>query len=85
MEFEPMLTPRENKWSLNHLVDKHAKVFYAVGKTTIISLNWTNFMLEEYEGIEFDLLQHIKLHPNQLRSKQGNEANKFCFPFTLWP
>ena len=46
-----------------------------------INLNQT-----QYEDVQRELLQnHLKFHPDQLKSVQEIEANRLGFALTLWP
>ena len=38
------------------------------------------------QDVQYERLQrHIKFNPDQLKSVQENEANRFCLLLTLWP
>ena len=62
----------------------NTKLFDAVSKTVVISLESINFTQTYYQDVQLELVQHnIKFQPDQLKRAQENEANRLGFVLTL--
>ena len=58
--------------------------FDAVSKTALISLVLINLTQKQSQDVHLELLhRHIKFPPDQMKSVQENEAQRFCFTLTL--
>ena len=55
-------------------------------KTAVISLDSITLTKSYYHDVQVELLQHhIKFHPDELKSVQENEAQRFWIALTLQP
>ena len=62
----------------------NVKVFYAVVQLqNFISLVSINRTQKQTQDVHLELLHHITIHPDETKSIEENEANKFCFVLTL--
>ena len=47
-----------------------------------INIFWCN---QQSQDVKLELLHHyVKVDPDQIKSVDENEANRFCFALTLW-